>query len=547
MNIRYRLNSEESGAILIFAALSMVVLMVFAALTVDLGAAWAERRTDQSAADAGALAAAVEASTLTGVTIQTLVDEAVLFVEKNLGHTIGASDWAACKDTDALTYPVNDPLFVDPITLVGPSPSTECISFGGFDDSGTLEEIRVKLPDQQVDTAFATIIGIDSIAVTAAANARILVPTEAASPPFAVPSGNAAGDQVCLKVNPNGTPLPYEPQGNGQSVDATWPDPASPGSAEQDACDDARPASEFFFTLAPSSYETCSATSEYKLTVAEGIDHTMSSFEPDFGGPLARPIINEGCKGGDPLRFFPNTMPLGTGLDANALKCGLLSLAGGGCSSGPVDSEGEIAIPRLQRGTYAKSASFAGESMENKALWDADFFQPGPGASPSCTQLKTIVSTNDATYDYFDRKEKMNDCLRTWNSAQGPIFTADLVEISARFAFLPYLYEAGFGGSPVHFNSFVPVFLQKLYQAGSENDPSKWDEFCFYPDPAPGNSGWFLHEAGQSFDCGKKTDNVDRLGAIVLACGMLPSDTCLPDGPPNDLTGQPRLIIELTR
>ncbi|MEN8040222.1 MAG: pilus assembly protein TadG-related protein [Actinomycetota bacterium] len=545
MTIRDRLENE-GGAILITAALSLVVLMVFAALTVDLGAAWAERRYDQSAADAAVLAAAVEASTLEAVTIQGLVDEAILFAEKNLKRTITAADWAACVDTEPLSFPVSDPIFVDPITGVGPTPATQCISFGGLGSSGTFEEIRVKLPDQVIQTSFARVIGVNTLSVSAAANARIVIPTEAASPPFAVPSGNSAGDQVCLKINSNGPPLPYQADGVDVGVDPMWPDPLNPGTAETDPCEDPRPASEFFFTLAPSSYETCSATSEQKLTVAEGIDHNLSSFEPDYGTSLQSPVIEEGCKGSAPPRFFPNTMPLGTGLDANALQCGLLSLKTGVCASGPIDTEGEVATPRFQRGPYVKPNTFAGERMENKALWDPDFFQPG--ASPaSCANLRAIVAGGAGGYDYFDLKERMIDCLEDWSKGDGPIFTAALVKDSGRFAFLPFLYESTLATSPVHFNSFIPVFLQKLYQVGSENAPTKWDPFCFYPDPGPDNSGWFMHEAGQAFNCGKSTDNVDRLSAIVLACGMLPDDLCLPDGPPNDLTGQPRLIIELTR
>ena len=48
---------SEDGAILPLFGLLIVVLLVFAAFTVDLGAAWAERRQLQSAADAGAMAA----------------------------------------------------------------------------------------------------------------------------------------------------------------------------------------------------------------------------------------------------------------------------------------------------------------------------------------------------------------------------------------------------------------------------------------------------------------------------------------------------------
>ena len=45
---------RENGAVLPIVALLIVILLVFAAFTVDFGAAWAKRRQLQSAADAGA-------------------------------------------------------------------------------------------------------------------------------------------------------------------------------------------------------------------------------------------------------------------------------------------------------------------------------------------------------------------------------------------------------------------------------------------------------------------------------------------------------------
>ena len=47
------LRRDESGAILPIFALMLIMLLLFAALAVDLGAAWAQRRTSQTAADAG--------------------------------------------------------------------------------------------------------------------------------------------------------------------------------------------------------------------------------------------------------------------------------------------------------------------------------------------------------------------------------------------------------------------------------------------------------------------------------------------------------------
>ena len=58
--MRRPITGERHGAMLVFAAVSMVVLMGFLAMTLDIGAANRERRIAQTAADAAALAGAAE-------------------------------------------------------------------------------------------------------------------------------------------------------------------------------------------------------------------------------------------------------------------------------------------------------------------------------------------------------------------------------------------------------------------------------------------------------------------------------------------------------
>src|SRR4051794_13186190 len=53
-----RLMKDERGAVAIIVALIMVVLLGFAALAVDISAAWSEKKQLQNGADAGALAIA---------------------------------------------------------------------------------------------------------------------------------------------------------------------------------------------------------------------------------------------------------------------------------------------------------------------------------------------------------------------------------------------------------------------------------------------------------------------------------------------------------
>ena len=58
MQRRISFLKNDSGQTLIYVALSMLVLLGFVALAVDVGYLYAERRHMQNAADAGALEAA---------------------------------------------------------------------------------------------------------------------------------------------------------------------------------------------------------------------------------------------------------------------------------------------------------------------------------------------------------------------------------------------------------------------------------------------------------------------------------------------------------
>jgi hypothetical protein len=64
---------------------------------------------------------------------------------------------------------------------------------------------------------------------------------------------------------------------------------------------------------------------------------------------------------------------------------------------------------------------------------------------------------------------------------------------------------------------------------------------------ASGNAGWYWHEDGQGFDCGRSNQNVDRLAGIVLDCGMLPIDTCEPDVSPTSPGGEIIYRVLLTQ
>lgn len=558
-----RLERSERGAVLPIVALLIVVLLVFAAVTVDFGTAWAVRRGEQTAADTAVLAGAVEFQT-SGGDPQSAVDQLVSFATTNAHRPITPAQWSACADSDPLDWTASQ--FVAAGMLTGPD--TACISFGAGGD-----EIRVRLPDNPVATSFGRLAGVDVINVSAAANATIKVPTNSSSPPFVVLFGVGGGDEVCLRTSSSGADMPGQWVGNELGVgDGLYdnnggfpldPDPTHPLASEfnflPDPCDELAFASptQYFGTLNPYFYKdidpssapdtSCSnsGVNVVDVGIAEGIDHNLSSFDPDYPGPTSAAqtrVDGDGCPSGPP-QIWPNTMATQTGFTAQILKCGLIGSNAAGCGSGPV-LDGTTFTPRFQRGPhYAPGETFAGRTFENLPLWYFFDFPALANVPDSCKDLEALAVPAD--WDYYDKKEALLTCLTDWNPAnQDPLFGEDLLQ-SGRFAFIPQLAETSLA-NPVHFNSFVPVWLQKLYQSG--NGTGNPDEMCFsQAESATGNAGWYWHEAGQPFSCGQSNQNVDRLSGIVLDCGMFPEGLCIPDPSPPNPGGHPVFRILLSK
>lgn len=164
----------DGGVSAILVAASLIMLMGMAAIVVDLGNAFGERRQAQSAVDFAALAALTSA---VGPNPENAgAAEALDVVAANLpGRSLS---WAACTD------PARPPEYA----VV--SSTTDCVSFTeNFDQS------RVFLPNDDVATTFGRVIGFASVTVVADAEAEQRLQTTADIIPFTV-----AGDG-CLFSN----------------------------------------------------------------------------------------------------------------------------------------------------------------------------------------------------------------------------------------------------------------------------------------------------------------------------------------------------------
>ena len=258
--------------------------------------------------------------------------------------------------------------------------------------------------------------------------------------------------------------------------------------------------------------------------------------------PAAR---GDGCTGGVP-QPLPNTMEAQASFTAQVLKFGLLGTT--------------QTTPRLARANFQTAHTFAGEGTDNLPLWvfvRSDVLDsPGrPAVDPAC---RTVVMNSDASgqpnssigYDYFDLKEMMLDCLDGFGApGQGDKIFDERILTSSRFAWIPQIDETTLSGldkKKVHINSFVPVFIHKLYQQGkSVGSPNP---FCWAIHPAEMNTGWYMHEAGQQTGaCGRSNQNVDRVAAVVLHCAALPDTVCIDDTTSDNPGGQPVYSLELTK
>ena len=197
-----RFRNDDRGASAILVAISLILLMGAAAVAIDLGAAWNERRQDQTASDLAAVSAGL--SFALTQTNEATVTAALETARANLtAQYSGPNDpdwisaWRNCKDPDALSTTVDEPAAWNAIGTPNPGNELECISH----DSTFL---RVRVPVQQTDTSFGAVLGIDQIA-TEADTIVTFLDDGSGLLPFAI-VGDASGGEICLDTSSQADP-----------------------------------------------------------------------------------------------------------------------------------------------------------------------------------------------------------------------------------------------------------------------------------------------------------------------------------------------------
>lgn len=464
---------NEEGATLIFVAISLFMIMGFAALAIDGGLGFNERRQDQAAADAAVMAAALSGGMTNDQIVATVRD----YANANLtnGQVFDLTDWAACTDPDRMNFP---PLVFTPIVASGIT--YDCISV----TSGT--HVRVKLPTTSVSTTFGRVLGVNSLDTSAAAIALITPDGTTGIRPFGLVAGTGPGSN-CLVTGPAGPGVPPcdgPTTGNFFRVDSP------------------------FIGADPSfgTTRTCSGALQlrYKTNVAQGLDHTVYTWpvRDEDNNPTGdfRDLVTDDCDNGFPTQL---NVAAGNGLD---LADGLYGSATYGPGTPSLLRQGTGATMEIRDGA-------ATMNLDNVPLWD--YLATNAGACAASNFGPAVLPE--------DRAANMDLCL-----ASGPTFTADIAD-SPRLVWVPRFREATYptGTSEVRtIDSFEPAFLDALYF----NCSAVGCGLIFYPGSE--NHATVVPPLCDPTGAACKSLGLTQLTSYVLDRSMLPGVAIPSNGPP---------------
>jgi Flp pilus assembly protein TadG len=428
---------DESGAVLMITVISLVVLLGMAALVVDLGGSYSQRRKMQSSADAAAIGAAQDlalAST-SGATAQ-----AIAIGNENLPKL--TPNWNACA-ADALP-----PSFT---AYAG----NNCISF-----SSDFFRIRVRVPRQTFPTLFGKILGFSNTSTSTVAIAKLRsVGNGGGLEPFAVGGAFGAGD-YCLDSGGNGNSTP--------------------------PCDG--PTTGNFGVL---SFANCSGRGGLDDNIAAGADHVYTS------NPTLNPSLDiaDDCS-----RPGPNTVLSDPGNTKGQETPGLLSSLGPFADGGParlqrVPKNCSDFSPAWET---VSSACGSQGAIDNRPLWE--FIPSGLGSEvPTTCHRETFEALLAATAVPLQQAVMhvaLATCIADYvaSGSIAPVFSANSggvvdeglslfdIQSSPRFVYVPQVPDPVpvNGRKTYRIKAFRAVFIQR---SGKNNSLS-----YFEPGPWNGNT-----------------------------------------------------------
>jgi Flp pilus assembly protein TadG len=427
---------DESGAVLILTVICLVVLLGMAALVVDLGGSYAQRRKMQSSADASAVGAAQELATANK---SRAVTQAIAIGNENLpSRTL---NWNGCT---------GDTLPSTPVVFTA-YPGKNCISF-----SSDSKRIRVRVPKQTFPTLFGKILGFSNTSTSTVAIAKVQgVGIGGSLLPFAVGGGFGGGD-YCLDSGGNGNSAP--------------------------PCDG--PTTGNFGTL---SFAHCGLNRGLDDDIAAGADHIYIG-NPD--GTLAD--VADDCSGNPPNTVLSDPGN-SVGQETPGLLTGLGPFADGlpaHLQRVPTDCNAFSPSWELVSGSCGSQGA-----IDNRPLWE--FIPPGLGADVPVQCHRETFDALLAATPAAQRKDIMHaalvGCITTYISSgsSAPVFTANTAHIvdqglplfdiqsSSRFVYVPQMQEPVpvNGRNTYRIKMFRAAFIQRTGANNSSTyfEPGPWN------------------------------------------------------------------------
>ena len=496
------IQERQEGATALIVAFALLLLMGIAAVAVDIGAGFNGRRQDQTAADMAVMSGALEASFLTSSN-QQVATQVVNYAEINVDNTYGLSDWQTlwrgCSDGGRTVQFVPLP---DPWTGVG---TIDCISRSS-------SFLRVRVPDQLVNTTFGRVLGFSNLTTSAAAVAIISFGQN--NPPI-VPygiSGAAGSGELCFGSAPSGTAFPP----------CTGPSSGTFGTL----------LSEFFGDFYGSVDCGNPGATEIATATALGIDHFVGTW-PNAGGSvssgdphpgdnavLALPDTNrDSCtnSGGAAVATdgVPmNTMRVDSGFPSNAMESGLVSngsffgedsrLQQSGLHPGGVSSV-----------TNTKRTVVAQRTGASETLWELDNHGPWDYLNSSAGGACSPSNFNSGMTE-VQKAAQFNACIAGY---VGGVIFDPLIAQSPRFAWAPqYWYDiptTGLSWEPIQ--TYRMVFIAGL--SFNCDAASTACDVLFYPDADQTTE---LCDDPGNGNCQQLS--LDQFSAWVLPDGAIPEE-----------------------
>jgi hypothetical protein len=419
---------NEQGTTIILVAMSLVVLMGFAAIAIDGAAAWALKRQDQSGADTGAIAGALFTADRSRATaMQDAQDEIIRITYSTMTPDMTPLEWEA--EWIACTDPGKPAEFS--ATL-----GSDCISF-----TDNLDKIRVTTPIIPWDTTFGRVIGFDRIDTRAMAEVNVALLHNGGVLPFGMPGDASDVDQVCLKTGANPSGLP--------------------------PCDGPTTGNFGFLNFTQFGNDSLGTTQECNpnngtLTeaIAIGIDHPVGKTADPFAPSHEdRDACNDGNFNARPYEVSTNTGNIASALDDG--------FAGDGSG---LDGKLE---------TGSNLIDVRGKDLDNTPLWD---YLTASGKT-FCVPIANPITTRDEMEACLALYKSSGSTIE--------LFSDDIID-APRWGWVPLFHgtDLGNGTSPLKIKDYRAIYIQTLFmKCNASSCDVIWDpgEPATHPGPGPTN------------------------------------------------------------